>query len=75
MSGEGTWVGLGVHARSVVGSAIDEASGEISTRRVGPRTEKVVESVQSHPGPVAACYEAGPTGFGYSGRHRHRYGR
>ncbi|MFP5072304.1 hypothetical protein ACLFMI_21900 [Pseudonocardia nantongensis] len=48
----------------MVGSAIDEASGKISTRRVGPRTEQVVEWVRSHPGPVAACYEAGPTGFG-----------
>ncbi|WP_349289781.1 IS110 family transposase [Pseudonocardia sp. Ae707_Ps1] len=64
VSGEGTWVGLDVHARSVVGSAIDEASGEISTRRVGPRTEQIVEWVRNHPGPVMACYEAGPTGFG-----------
>lgn len=64
MSGEGTWVGLDVHARSVVGSAIDESSGEILTRRVGPRTEQIVEWVRSQPGPVMACYEAGPTGFG-----------
>ena len=64
VSGEGTWVGLDVHARSVVGSAIDEFSGEVLTRRVGPRTEQIVEWVRSHPGPVMACYEAGPTGFG-----------
>ncbi|WP_082538512.1 MULTISPECIES: IS110 family transposase [unclassified Pseudonocardia] len=64
MSGEGTWVGLDVHARSVVGSAIDETSGEISTRRLGPRTAQITEWVCSHPGPVMACYEAGPTEFG-----------
>lgn len=64
VSGEGRWVGLDVHARSVIGSAICESSGEIRTRRIGPRTEQIVEWVGSHPGPVMACYEAGPTGFG-----------
>jgi transposase len=62
--GEGTWVGLDVHARSVVGCAIDEAAGEIRTARIGARVEQVVAWVLAQPGPVAACYEAGPTGFG-----------
>jgi transposase len=55
---------LDVHARSVVGCAIDESAGEIRTVRVGARTEQVVDWVRAQPGPVAACYEAGPTGFG-----------
>jgi hypothetical protein len=58
------WVGLDVYARAVLGSAIDESTGEITTRRLGPRIEQIVEWVRSHPGPVMACYEAGPTGFG-----------
>ena len=64
MSGEGTWVGLDVHARSVIGCAIDECAAEIRTQRIGARTEQVVEWVRAQPGPVMACYEAGPTGFG-----------
>lgn len=64
MSGEGTWVGLDVHARSVVGCAIDEGAGEIRTQSIGPGTEAVVAWVCAQPAPVMACYEAGPTGFG-----------
>lgn len=64
MSGEGTWVGLDVHARSVIGCAIDESAAEIRIQRVGPRTEQIVAWVLAQPAPVVACYEAGPTGFG-----------
>jgi transposase len=64
VSGEGTWVGLDVHARSVIGCAIDEAAGEIRTQAIGPGTEAVVAWVRAQPAPVMACYEAGPTGFG-----------
>jgi transposase len=62
--GEGTWVGLDVHARSVVGCAIDETAAEIRTQRIGAGTEQIVAWVLAQSGPVAACYEAGPTGFG-----------
>jgi len=44
-------VGLDVHARSVVGAALDGATGEVHRRRLTP-------------GPVRVAYEAGPTGFG-----------
>ena len=64
MSGEGSWVGLDVHARSVVGCAIDESAGEMRTQRIGARTDQIVGWVRAQPGPVVACYEAGPTGFG-----------
>jgi transposase len=64
VSGEGTWVGLDVHARSVIGCAIDESAAEIRTQRIGARTAQVVDWVRTQPGPVVACYEAGPTGFG-----------
>jgi transposase len=64
VSGEGTWVGLDVHARSVLGCAIDESAAEIRVQRIGARTEQIVAWVLAQPAPVVACYEAGPTGFG-----------
>jgi len=33
---EGSWVGLGVHARSVVAGVIDRGSGEVRSLRVPP---------------------------------------
>ena len=32
--GEGSWVGLDVHARSVVAGVIDQGSGEVRSLRV-----------------------------------------
>ncbi|MCL8010888.1 transposase [Streptomyces sp. AS02] len=61
---EGTYAGLDVHARSVVGAAIDGVSGEIRSLRLAPETDAVVSWVASLPSPVAVVYEAGPTGFG-----------
>lgn len=61
---ERTSVGLDVHARSVVAAAIDERTGELVQRRMGPDIAEIVAWVTSLPGPVAAAYEAGPTGFG-----------
>jgi transposase len=60
-----TWVGLDVHARSVEASVVDSMSGELSRRRVsGPDVGPVVDWLRGLPGPVRACYEAGPTGYG-----------
>jgi len=59
-----SWVGLDVHARSVVASIIDGESGELITRRLSGVTSDVVEFCRSLPGPVRVAYEAGPTGFG-----------
>ena len=64
MLAERTWVGLDVHARSVVGCAIDDEACEIRTQRVAPQTDAIVAWVLELPGPVAVTYEAGPTGFG-----------
>jgi transposase len=61
---ERTSVGLDVHARSVVAAAIDGQTGEIFRARLTPACEHVVGWVSGLPGPVAAVYEAGPTGFG-----------
>jgi transposase len=56
---ERTWVGLDVHARSVVGCAIDDEACEIRTQRVAPQTDALVVWVLELPGPVAVTYEAG----------------
>jgi transposase len=64
MAGTMTWVGLDVHARSTHAAAIDSMTGELTRVRFGPGVEAPVAWLAELPGPVRACYEAGPTGFG-----------
>ena len=59
-----TSVGLDVHARTVVGCAIDDETGEICHRRLSPDPAEITAWIQSLPQPWQATYEAGPTGFG-----------
>ena len=59
-----SWVGLDVHARSVVAVTIDGESGELRSRRLSGKTGEVVEFCCSLPGPTRVAYEAGPTGYG-----------
>ncbi len=61
---ERTFVGLDVHARSVVACALDDTTGELSKARLVPDNETVLAWLQALPGPVAVVYEAGPTGYG-----------
>jgi len=61
---ERTSVGLDVHARSVAAAAIDGETGEVFRARLTPSHEEVIDWVRGLPGPCAAVYEAGPTGFG-----------
>jgi transposase len=61
---ERTSVGLDVHARSVVGCAIDNDTGEVFRRRLTPDGPEICAWIDSLPGPVRVVYEAGPTGFG-----------
>ncbi len=61
---ERTSVGLDVHARSVAAAAIDGVTGEVFKARMVPAPEVVIRWVESLPGPSAAVYESGPTGFG-----------
>jgi len=65
---ERTSVGLDVHARSVVASALDTVTGEVVEARLVPDNEIVTEWVRRLPGPWAVAYEAGPTGYGLA-RH------
>lgn len=62
--GEGSWVGLDVHARSVIASVLDAASGELRTRSVPVASERTVAWLETLPEPVRVAYEAGPTGYG-----------
>jgi transposase len=59
-----TCVGFDVHARSIHAAAIDVMSGELRRARFGPGVETPVDWLRTLPGPVRACYEAGPTGYG-----------
>ena len=62
--GEGSWVGLDVHARSVVAGVIDMGSGEVRSLRVPPGPAETVAWLETLPAPVRVVYEAGPTGYG-----------
>jgi len=59
-------VGLDVHARSVVAHGVDRDTGEVFDHCFGKdhSDEEIVAWVAGLPGPAAAVYEAGPTGFG-----------
>jgi transposase len=59
-----TYVGLDVHARSIVGCAIDQRTGQIIHQRLPANHAGVLDWVQGLGQPVRVVYEAGPTGFG-----------
>ncbi len=59
-----TWVGMDVHARSIHAAAINVLTGEIERFRFGPGVQAPVSWLAQLSGPVHACYEAGPTGYG-----------
>lgn len=61
---ERTFVGLDVHARSVVACALDDVTGELSKARLVPDDETILAWLRALPGPLAVVYEAGPTGYG-----------
>jgi hypothetical protein len=62
--GEGSWVGLDVHARSTVASVLDGCRGELRTLRVPPQGGQTVEWLRALPRPARVAYEAAPTGYG-----------
>lgn len=61
---EGSWVGLDVHARSVIAGVLDAGSGELRALRVSAKSERIVAWLRELPAPVRVAYEAGPTGYG-----------
>lgn len=64
---ERTAIGLDVHARSVRAAALDTSTGELIEAKLPPGNDAVTRwatRIAAEHGPVAAVYEAGPTGFG-----------
>jgi transposase len=61
--GNGTFVGLDVHARSVLAGLIDESTGEVRVVRAPHGTDELVGWLGVLAQPVRAAYEAGPTGY------------
>jgi transposase len=59
-----TWVGLDVHAASVVACCVNAESGEMTVHRLPADTARVVAFCAGLAGPTRVAYEAGPTGFG-----------
>ena len=64
MSRQRTFVGLDVHARSVVGYALDESTGEVWQQLLPADPPGIWGWLESLPQPVKVTYEAGPTGYG-----------
>jgi len=64
MTGTMTFAGLDFHARSTHAAAIDAVTGELTRVRFGAGVTEPVAWLEELRGPVRACYEAGPTGFG-----------
>lgn len=66
---ERTTIGLDVHARSAVGTALDTYTGELVQRGLTPDFTDITTFITHQPQTAAVVvYEAGPTGFG-PGRH------
>ena len=59
-----SWVGLDVHAATVIACVVDAESGEMTVHRTGGETSGVVAFCAGLPRPTRAAYEAGPTGYG-----------
>jgi transposase len=65
VTGTMTWAAMDVHARSTYAASLDVVTGELARQRFDTgAVEPVVAWLAGLPGPVRACYEAGPTGFG-----------
>jgi transposase len=64
------WVGLDVHARASVVAIFDQATGEVTTRRVAGRPHELLPFLMEIPRPARMVYEAGPTGYGLARRAR-----
>ena len=62
------WVGLDVHARESTFAVFDQATGEVTTRRVAGRPHELLPWLGAVQRPARMVYEAGPTGYGLARR-------
>lgn len=56
------YIGLDVHAQSVVACALNPATGEVERAKMAMEPDVVLSWIQRFPSDVKAVYEAGPTG-------------
>jgi transposase len=61
---EPTFIGLDVHARSVVAGILDGTSGELRSCAAPAATAELVAWLHAQGRSVSVAYEAGPTGYG-----------
>ena len=62
------WVGLDVHARESTFAVFDQATGEVTTKRVVGRPHELLAWLRAVARPARMMYEAGPTGYGLARR-------
>ncbi|MFE4197762.1 IS110 family transposase, partial [Paenarthrobacter sp. NPDC056912] len=60
---ERTFIGLDVHAVSVVGCALSPDTGELVHAKMDSDPAVVLEWIRRCEPPVKAVYESGPTGY------------
>lgn len=61
-------MGLDVHACETQAAVLDQATGELTYRKIRGRPREVIDFLEAVPGPFRAVYEAGPTGYGLARR-------
>ena len=62
------WVGVDVHARESTLAVFDQATGEVTTRRVVGYPHELLPWLRGVQRPARMVYEAGPTGYGLARR-------
>jgi len=62
------WVGVDVHARESTLAIFDQATSEVTTRRVVGRPHELLPLLRGVARPAWMVYEAGPTGYGLARR-------
>jgi hypothetical protein len=68
------WVGLDVHARESTVAVFDQATGEVTTKRVVGRPHELLPYLRAVERPARMVYEAGPSGYGLARRATQRRG-
>jgi transposase len=61
---EPTFIGLDVHARSVMAGVLNGSTGEVRSCEAPVPTAELVPWLREQGEPVSVAYEAGPTGYG-----------
>jgi len=62
------FLGLDVHATETQAALLDQATGELTYRKIRGRPHEVIDYLETVPRPFRAVYEAGPTGYGLARR-------